>query len=347
MRKRVVLLLTLLVATALLASGCFGRGPIVDDPELVAVDAVVNQLIDALSDPDGGEIVAGLLASGFKAKIGIDWIETEDGDEDGFLDGEEFLAVCADPQLTWSFVAWKDPEDVDRGIIPIGLQMIGSPSTRIPSQSLATSDLSVMLTLGHPEDRFDDTWMFRSSAAYSVEDIYQVDLELQKIESDWKVTYLEIDAGERQTAIKTAWDTFIAVFEATSAEPDTYSPEEIEEFIDTALSVCTDPFNWSFAFVPSTSTHYEWRELFRHAFYEPGPWGYLDWSVPCMTPMTLDGEFAAFYIGPRAGSDASYVGDNGEGDSSLVNPFTLELQVVNRDGIWLLSAMFWKLRGLV
>lgn len=291
MRGRTLLLCSMLVAVALMAFGCSVNViPNPDGGEKGEVNTVVRAFMDALEDQNGFAM-KGLLASYVTSENHVDWV----GVQEGLLLKEAFAS-------TWTRLL------PDREIGVRALQFVHGPSTTIAG-GRATSTGSILLTLDHPADWFND-WRLEIVDTYPVEDIHSVRLDLEKVGFSWKVTSFTLYEGERQRAFREAWATFAEGFHY--------------ENVDTMLSVCANPFYWTG--VPGyedvfdlIGTHYEWRDMLPEFFEFENP---KLMSLAEAIPIELGSTRDAFRIRVQTGTGES---------------FWAEASMVNIDGKWLLS----------
>lgn len=261
MRGRTLLLCSMLVAVALMAFGCSVNViPNPDGGEKGEVNTVVRAFMDALEDQNGFAM-KGLLASYVTSENHVDWV----GVQEGLLLKEAFAS-------TWTRLL------PDREIGVHTLQFVHGPSTTIAG-GRATSTGSILLTLDHPADWFND-WRLEIVDTYPVEDIHSVRLDLEKVGFSWKVTSFTLYEGERQRAFREAWETFSEGF--------------YNEDADTMLSVCMNPFYWTG--VPEfedVGTHDEWHEMLEELFDETST---NRMNLIGVTPIQLDSRDGAFRI---------------------------------------------------
>lgn len=352
MYKRASLLLILLVTVALSASGCFEGffGPVSSEAD--AVNTVVNAFMDSLRDADD-TAMSGLLAQTVMSENWADWI----GVEDGIYGADEFVSAWTDLQLPLEFVSWGDePEDIDLMITVSGLQFVEGPRTTVNGNH-AVSTGRIALDLDHPAEWFDDlSELFEGDAATgtgltnTVSDIYTVRLELDKIGSDWKITDFMLHAGERQTIMLEAWDTFASALTGIDGWIDGH--DVIESQIDEALSVCTDPFFWDgygdgMNLFGGVTTHFQWREELMW-FFTPDEYGeylrFLALDLRNPVPMELNGYGGAIraearvYVGGYDMYEVGYPDLYRAWDDSGI----AELRFIVRGGEWLLSGIAYQ-----
>ncbi len=301
-KRRAFLLGVVLIVMSVLASGCVGGLiPIIGDPEADEVNAVVNAFMTALKTQNA-ESMEGLLASTVTSVNEIGWLDISEGP-----------LAKADFVNDWTSLRRSDhppvmgPPSPDAAYGVTDLQLVQGPST-VVTGSTATSTGTILFTLNHPEHWYYDSLLkLDVEPVYLVEDIYPVELHLEKIGSDWKITSFTIQIGERQSAIGEAWETFATGFGLGDA--------------DVVLSACTNPFCWPLEGGLNTlSTHYEWREYLSDGFSRNGP-------------ITID----MLYIAPielNAWS-GGFRGVMDDGDGQLI----VEIMAVRNGDQWLLSTM--------
>lgn len=268
MSRRALLLGVLLVAMAVIASGCAGSivTPIVENPDVDAVRAVVDAFVVALKNQNSAQM-QGLLASNVTSTHDIGWLGIRTG-----------TVTKGDFASDWTNLWIGDGIDlgVAVGVVP-KFSVVDALFTQGPTIAVTGSSAKatgkLLLTLSHPDSWFFDVRLDIERIC-TVEDIYPVELQLQKFGSSWRVTGFTVDMGERQSAMQGAWDTFVDGF----AEGNTAK----------LLSVCQEPFYWTGHgqdnLIPY-GTHYEWTPAFDTLFEQSAP---VEIGFDTAVPMTLD-----------------------------------------------------------